>query len=288
MAHFERPKGKDPSNFDLNKETENPVDIWRMRVTEKTFAQICLWGGSGLKIVSDNPHIVPNHNIEIVDQPEHRRLITLYGQYPGTSEIHAGTGKYGTKSWRDHSMSLQVNVLPNTRAKVVITQLTKPHVAVNSHNTPVVYRMSKNIRIKKSESPEDIIKKIASAGSANHLAISAHGKPGELGLGTGLTPANLELFEQLRGKFGVIWMGSCFIGGGSNNSFPGDIAKKTKSYVITAGGPVPAINNVRLKVGEIGLQQRSLLRVNTPTGKLIPYAEFIGYQKTLKFKQFTV
>ncbi|HRE55558.1 MAG TPA: hypothetical protein PLP22_12310 [Candidatus Competibacter sp.] len=120
--------------------------------------------------------------------------------------------------------------------------ISQPAMALNSEDAPGPhYKMWNTWEIPKSENPDHILKwaatvaKGAPGGKLKALIINCHASPASLGLGTGISWAQVSLFGTLSGLVDEIYIVACnvvsFTGSGDGNLFCGAIAKAAKTYV---------------------------------------------------------
>lgn len=120
-----------------------------------------------------------------------------------------------------------------------------PHMALNAENVPgTKYRMWHTWEVESSISPDGMlgwIAKVASGapeGKLKTLIFNAHGHPGGIKIGAGITRSDASKFSVLKGLVQNIVIVACRVayidsaGGDSDgNLFCSDIAKAAKAYV---------------------------------------------------------
>ncbi len=86
MAHFFAP---DQSTCDYDVDGRlAPGSVSRMRIPTGQRRTICLWGGQGLTVRSNNPCVLPNDGFgENMSRPDGVRRFSLLGQVPGTARL---------------------------------------------------------------------------------------------------------------------------------------------------------------------------------------------------------
>ncbi len=88
MAHYFAPDRR-TDGYDVDGKLA-PDSVWRMRILKGTTRSIGLWGGLDLKVVSNNPAVVPNDQFgETTTRGDRLRFLNLTGKQNGTALIEA-------------------------------------------------------------------------------------------------------------------------------------------------------------------------------------------------------
>lgn len=112
MAHFYKPSGNTSSGYDVDNKLA-PGSVWRLRIPKGETRNIALFGGSGLKLDSNNPGILGEiTEIEMV-RPE-QRTFRLTALTEGTTLID--TRDSSGAQW----VILQVQVLPSAESQAYL------------------------------------------------------------------------------------------------------------------------------------------------------------------------
>lgn len=120
-----------------------------------------------------------------------------------------------------------------------------PHMVLNSHNVPgEEYDMWNTWKVPKSTSVDHIVDWVATVakgapgGKLETLIFNAHGKPGKISIGQGITRNHVTKFSALSGLVARIWIVACRVaqinGAGSitdGNYFCYRLAQESGAYV---------------------------------------------------------
>jgi hypothetical protein len=290
MAHFQGPPNGELGEYDVDSKLA-VGSIWRMRVAKGTSADVALWGGAQLVVRSNNPTVVGNPLPE--RSVGNLRVLKLKGQSVGTTMIEAGTGG---APW----VSLQVQVVDHLESPSTgdgLITLSKPHMALNAHNTPVVYQMQHSRRIAPGTSAEAIVAMVKQVGRLKHLVFSAHGYvaynrllggiiDSQIACGAGFNKDNVGLFAGFRESVsgGIVWLGSCAIG--NDNERNVQRASLANCYLVAPVQwmiPKPGRSRV-LPYGKMDMYARYQPKVFAPTGELISWGAFVKMGRQLGFR----
>ena len=300
MAHFEKPPGADPTAYDVDHKSPIPGKVWLMRIPEGLGGEVALWGGSSLKVVSNNPKVIPPTKITRRRGPKpHTEIISMFGWHDGTSLVFAGTGEYQTPSWRRWT-TLQVQVGDRPSGQVYVFDLDSPNMALNARGINVRYSMDVTETILPMLAPFQVVEKIGSGakqrgGSLKHLAISAHGTggerlrgvPPEIQLGVGIKPTDIDEFAKLKGKIGVIWAGSCAVAANEEGwEMCEGIVSRVGCHLVAATFLVHDLPpGLRLGRNQVEINPRCSPKVFTPpVGARIEFEWFLGFGRSLGFR----
>jgi hypothetical protein len=144
------------------------------------------------------------------------------------------------------SEPLQVNVIkveaPKAFGEMVV--LEPPSMALNSHDTPVVFEMLHNFVIAPTMPAQQIVDTARSKGKLRHLAISCHSYVDKatgatrLDIGRGFDASNTGLFTQLGETIGggVLWFAGCAACGSEHGK--NDVKARATNARCYAVGPV--------------------------------------------------
>ena len=120
-----------------------------------------------------------------------------------------------------------------------------PHMVSNAHNVPgEEYEMWNTWRVPRSKSADHMIDWIATVaqnapdGKLSTVIFNAHGKPGKIKIGQGITRDDVTKFSRLKGLVDRIWIVACKVariaGAGSitdGNYFCYRLAQESGAYV---------------------------------------------------------
>lgn len=124
--------------------------------------------------------------------------------------------------------------------------MSYPHMALNAKGVPGWdYQMSRTWSgIEKTTTALEIASRIfanavtSPGGRLKSVVLNAHGKPGRISLGVGITQENLSNFGILKGVVGEIWIIACSVASKSGTetikdgqAFCSAFAKTTSAYV---------------------------------------------------------
>ncbi len=160
-------------------------------------------------------------------------------------------------------------------------KLPQPSMALNSHDVPPPdYKMDNSYKVSADTAPEHMLgwtAKVAEglSGGLRCVVINSHGSPGKLHIGTGITPASVNVFNLLNGKVNTIFLVACEVassGDGNGcgpglfdgNLFCGAIAKACGATVFcsTALQSTGAYTVIGLPAGHIDEYEGSVYRYN--------------------------
>jgi hypothetical protein len=252
--------------------------------------RIYLVDGTGLQVRSNNFAVVPNDEGALKGAVGFgsRRLIEFKTMDEGgalleasciTGETASSDGKEGP-SFGAVVANFQVKVNRLAGYKPTLVKLDRPQTALNGLRVKP-YHMTFTHQIQPSETAREILAKVHP--TSLHLAISAHGAPGEIALGQGLSTRNVDEFAVLGPTpLRVIWLGSCSVGGGKiGQEFCREIAKKAFAYVVTA--EITTENNTGGQVDLVDWMEQSMIHYYEPSGELISVQAFARLQSKLGF-----
>jgi hypothetical protein len=286
MAQFKSPPA--PSAGVTYDHQAGSASVWRIRLSEGRTAKIALVDGADLEVSSNNGSIVPNDpSVFKETRTGASRIIEIYGLSAESSST-AGTAMIEAKRGGTVVAYLQVQVssLSGTHA---FFELTGPHMALNSTDTPVPYTMKYKKTYSHATSADTIIGDVVGNASLNHLVFSCHGtadpsKGGpKIELGSGFDSNNMKVWNRLYpAVVHVIWFGACALAGGANGvEFCKSVAKRAGCYLVA---PEITLPPMKPAINQVEVFTRSMPHYFTPTGDQISGTAFLRKQADLKFK----
>jgi hypothetical protein len=296
MAHFETPPDGELGEYDVDNRLA-VGSVWRAAIgLGGGEADIALYGGEGLQVVSNDYTVIGNPLPE--RSSNGRRIFRLRGNKIGVTLIEAGMlGPLGRWAPGSPWVTLQVQVkesLHRAPAGDRMVLLSGPHLAVNSFDSPVKYQMAHTRTVHAGTSPDAVMGMLTSLGTLRHLVFSCHGQVDYVNGGIvdsvlyvggqnspGLGRKNIQLFSQLRSVLsgGVIWCGACAIG--SDLELNVQRAKLSGCYVVA---PVQYMaltaaqrkrGGVTYPVGQVDMFPRFMPSVFTPEGGKLAFADLL-------------
>jgi hypothetical protein len=102
-------------------------------------------------------------------------------------------------------------------------------MALNSHDVPPPdYKMWNTYKVSADTTPNHMLgwtAKVAGdvPGGLRCVVFNSHGGPGKLGIGTGITPVQANLFKVLSGKVNTIFIVACEVAQIGSTSFDGNL-----------------------------------------------------------------
>jgi len=267
-----------------------PNSVWKVTIPEQGSADIEFCDGAGLQVQSNNSSAIQNPIPEISSGSV--RILTLIGLKEGTTMIEvtptAGRG----------SEPLQVNVIkveaPKTFGEMVA--LEPPSMALNSHDTPVVFEMHHTFVIAPTTPAQQIVDTARSKGKLRHLAISCHSYVDKatgatrLDIGMGFDASNTGLFTQLGETIGggVLWFAGCAACGSEQGK--NDVKARATNARCYAVGPVMFMSvpkgtrgKLHLAKSMVDMRARFMPVVFTPAGSTVAWNVFLGMGSRLGF-----
>jgi hypothetical protein len=94
-------------------------------------------------------------------------------------------------------------------------QLQTPALALNDVRCPGPVFMDRSLKIQKDDSRQNIVSAVANfaanapGGKLKSLVLNCHGAPGYLIMGQGFSHADVQVFQQWRGRVDTIWITAC-------------------------------------------------------------------------------
>jgi hypothetical protein len=266
--------------------------VWGCQVSQYRPVRVILVDAPGLPVRSNNFSVVPNNAvgfkgsigfsnrriIEFRTLSDGKALIEVVADL-GTSETFSGDGRNLTPDGTIvANFEVKVDPLPATGPTLV--RLNSPQTALNAPNV-VGYRMTTTHSVPWSEGLTDMLGKVDR--ESLHVAIAAHGEPGEIAIGTRISMRNVDEFTSLRStNVKVIWCGACSIAGDdSGKDFCRKIAMNAHAYMVAAGFPVDPSKH--LSTGVVEWIQHSMPFFCDPAGKAIAQLDFTTLQSSLGF-----
>jgi hypothetical protein len=264
--------------------------LYGCEVVQYRKVRIYLVDGSGLAVQSNNFAVVPNDEGALKGQGVEfgpRRLIEFKTFGYGGAFIEALTvtgeefrdGQEGRPSGPVVA-NFQVKVSRLSGYKPTLVRLDRPQTALNGLRVKP-YHMTFTHHIQPSETAKEILAKVHP--TSRHLAISAHGGPGQIQLGQEFSMRNVEEFGVLGpSPVRVIWIGSCSVAGGSKGiEFCTELAKRAFAYVVAA--EITTENNTGGQVDLVDYMEQSMIHYFEPSGQQINEQAFARLQTKLGF-----
>jgi len=275
--------------------------VGRMVVAPGQSAEIALCAADGLAVRSNNPNVIEN---PIPERPgSGGRFLTIrpkLGVTSGGAYIDFGVLNPDGWSWAPGSPwpgTLLVNIEPRTTKPAAegLVQLSTPSLALNSHDTPVPYKLESTQRIGPGTSAEEVMSIAAKAG-LKHLVFSCHGyvshspekgiTDSTISIGAGLNSGNAGLFSKLKSAMhgGVIWAGACAIGN-DNETNKKRAAASGCFFVAPVLFMAPRPGAPKPPAHHIDMYRRFYPKVFSPYGDLIAWDAFVEHNAgSLGFK----
>ena len=303
MAHFIIPPNTDAGDYSIDNNGA-PGAVWRVVVPIGSAGVfIALAFADGLVVRSNNPGVIETDAKGTPPETPQGglRLFKLVGSKEETTILFAQPSdwKPGWPAWASVQVQVVAGALPSApdKARIILAQ---PSMALNAHDTPVKYAMKFTALIAPTETAADIMGRVkaaatAAGGTLKHLAISCHGyagiddaHPSRLDIGTGLNKDSVELFSDLAGKIGVIWIGACVAAGPADADAMCKLrAINAKCYLVAPAMTVsipPGSRGGTLPLGQMDLVSRFMPNVFTPGGGKLPWRHFLTMGKRLDFQ----
>jgi hypothetical protein len=209
MAHFVKPPGAPAEGYGIDN-AQAPGSVWRLAIPAGARRDIGLWGGSGLWVRSTDSGIVPfdDYNERAVGD---LRVFSLFGAAEGSCDLEVGQGR---SKW----LTLRLVVTPRVSAG--------PHVFIVRDVRLAGYKPRGDcLEVDQSTPLRWIIDNIKDRAAKNpgnlKVIFMAHGLPGyiQCGLGAfthptagpGITVADLNLFDEIRGSAEQLSIYSCLV-----------------------------------------------------------------------------
>lgn len=262
------------TEYDLN--SKPPHEVLRMRMPSLTWRPITLvTTNPSVEMISGNELVIPVKGMKLGkhNKTTNTMPVRLYGRMAGQSGIQAiivvGTPVNNTQP-------VEVTVKLKRQFRI---NLDGPHMALNSHDTPVPYAMDRTETVPSTMTPAELIDMVKAEAEARkkehgtsvglkHLVFSCHGFPGQILIfGKNDTDlfddSNVHLFSRLKGLVGVIWVLSCAVAGGT--SFCESLASNAGCYLVAASMTVPT-TGLSLAGGQIDMDLGCLPTIFPPAG----------------------
>jgi hypothetical protein len=228
MGHFAIPASGKNTDADYYVDNKMAVgSVGRMVVPPSGSAEIVLCCADALAVRSNNPNVIKNPIPERLG--DGGRILTITpAATTGGAYVDFGILNPDGWSWAPGSPwpgTLLVNVEARAAppAPDGLVELGVPSLALNSHDTPVPYKLKFNHTVSSGMSARDVIGLATAKGRLKHLVFSCHGyisyvdhkiTDSTISIGSGLNKDNVGLFSELKKSMsgGVIWAGACGIG----------------------------------------------------------------------------
>jgi hypothetical protein len=265
--------------------------VGRMVVAPGQSAEIALCAADGLAVRSNNPNVIEN---PIRERPgSGGRFLTIKpkaGVTSGGAYIDFGVLNPDGWSWAPGSPwpgSVLVNVEPRATKPAAegLVRLSTPSLALNSHDTPVPYKLGSTQTIGRGTTAEDVVSIAAAKGRLKHLVFSCHGyvshsdgtiTDSTISIGAGLNRANVGLFSKLKHTMagGVIWAGACAIGNDNDTNMK-RAAESGCFFVAPILFMAPKPGAPKPPEHHIDMYRRFAPKVFSPFGYLIAWDVFV-------------